>query len=260
MHRSGTSIVALALRRLGVDLVDDVESGDAHNPAGYGEDRDFVEFHRALFDRQWADPGDPSLGHHHDWGYDPAETFDPTTFDAVGDDAARLLDRETGCPWGFKDPRATLVLDAWVRRVRDARVVLVVRQPDAVAASMASLGEGPWRDPVLAHRIWRFYNRRVLDFARRSTVPCVVVDGSLATAAPAAFADVMHRHLALSLDPAGVVFDHLAADRYAVDVDRHRLPLRERVESDILWHRLRRRVARPGPERPAATKERQERT
>lgn len=244
MHRSGTSIVALGLKRLGVVLVDDVEAPADHNPAGYGEDKDFVAFHRRMFDRSWADPGDPDLGHHHDWGYDPAETFDPSAFDAVAGDARALLDREAATtPWGWKDPRTTLVLDRWVALLDDPRVLLVVRHPDAVASSMADLGPSLWRDPVWAHRIWRFYNRRLLAFARTAKVPCLVVDGGLATASVTEFADVVNDGLGLALDPSGVVFDHVRHDRFDRDAPRHRLPMTERAASDLLWRRLRRTAA-----------------
>lgn len=244
MHRSGTSVVSLAIQQLGIDLGG---AGDRspHNPEGYGEDLEVVALHRRLF-RAAFEGSEERAGHHHDWGYDPDETFDAASFGHIEEEVDAFLDRGDGDgPWGWKDPRTTLVLDQWTAALDDPRVLLVVRRPAEVAASMAALGEGPWQDPVLPHRIWRYYNRHVLRFARRTSVPCAIVHGSIGVAPPAALASVLRSRLGLDVDPTGVAFDHIRADRFAGSAPRGDLPTRDRIASELLWRRLDRRAIRP---------------
>ena len=113
---------------------------------------------------------------------------------------------------------------------------------NAVAASMARLGHPGWDDPMVAHRIWRFYNRRLLDFVRTTAVPCAVVRGSIATEPPRRLAAVL-RGLGLPVDDARVAFDHLRPGRFAPSASRRRIPLGERAASERLWWSLRRRCA-----------------
>lgn len=236
MHRSGTSIVSLAVQALGIDLGGPGAVSE-HNPAGYGEDEEFVALHkRMILDAGFA----------HDWAHDPTESFDPACFDRHGAVVDELLERDSGAPadepWGWKDPRTSLVLGRWVERLRDPRVLVVVRPPDAVASSMARLGHPGWDDPAVAHHIWRFYNRRLLDFVVTTTVPCAVVRGSIAIEPPDRLASVLH-DLGLPADAAGVTFDHLRHGRFAESVPRHRIPLGERMASERLWWSLQRRCA-----------------
>lgn len=237
MHRSGTSIVSLTAQRLGIDLGGPGERSE-HSPEGYGEDLEVLSLHRRMFEAAFDGPGDAAVGHHHDWGYDPAETFDQRCFAAIADEVDRLLDRDDGFgAWGWKDPRGTLVLDQWTQRLDDPRVLLVIRHPDDVAASMAKLGWPPFEDPVLAHRIWRFYNRRVLDFASRAEVPCAVVHGSVGSD-PVALATVLREQLGIETDAARADIGHIHRDRYAAGARRRRIGFRDRLASERLWRRL----------------------
>jgi len=48
MHRSGTSLTAAFLQKIGLDLGDNLLKGNYWNPKGYFEDIDFVEFQRTV--------------------------------------------------------------------------------------------------------------------------------------------------------------------------------------------------------------------
>lgn len=49
MHRSGTSMMAGLLARLGVQMGQTLIEPDPHNPLGYFEDADIVGFHQQAF-------------------------------------------------------------------------------------------------------------------------------------------------------------------------------------------------------------------
>lgn len=74
-------------------------------------------------------------------------------------------------PWGFKDPRITLLLDGWFSIVPHLRLVASIRHPVAVAKSLAA------RNGFSEERsfsLWERYNRDVLRW--HSLTGCAVVN------------------------------------------------------------------------------------
>ncbi len=165
MHRSGTSLVASYLVRGGFDFGKRLIAADARNQRGYFEDADVVEFHgRAL--RACTRPDENG---HRDWGWTESEHFDGSALDAFRDEATALAGRHLGdrVPWGWKDPRTTVLLDFWDTLLPDARYLLVYRFPWEVADSLQRIQADVFLDhPDYAYRIWAFYNRRLLAFHR----------------------------------------------------------------------------------------------
>ncbi len=167
MHRSGTSLVASLAAGLGVDLGDRLLAADSANPRGYFEDLDFLGLHRRMLLAATA----PDDGGHRDWGWTESGRLEGGGFDDFRGEAHALLAARAGAgrAWGFKDPRATLLLDFWASLAPASRFVLVYRLPWEVADSMQRLGAEVFlRRPDYAYRIWEFYNRRLLDFRRRA--------------------------------------------------------------------------------------------
>src|SRR5436305_2564424 len=168
MHRSGTSLVAAFLAAAGIDMGGRLLPADAGNPRGYFEDLEVVELNAATL--RAAVPADEPG--HADWGWTESERFDPGVLAGHLAAASALAAKRAGRgrPWGFKDPRTTVLLDAWDEALSGlgARYVLVYRLPWEVAESMPRLGAPVFLDhPEHAYRIWSFYNRRLLDFRRR---------------------------------------------------------------------------------------------
>lgn len=136
MHRSGTSALAGALARLGVELGDRLMQGAADdNPSGFYEHRDVVAAHDAVArscGRTWDDPRPASSGLH-----------DPSARAALGELLDEVVARDfADCPlWAVKDPRMCRFLPVWLelleRRGVEAHCLLIVRSPDEVAASLA---------------------------------------------------------------------------------------------------------------------------
>lgn len=155
MHRSGTSAMAGSLARLGVPLGARLLAAGEDNPKGYFEHEDAVRLDDALLDRldrRWDDPRPLPEG----WlqGAAAAE---------ARREIGRLLEREfAGAPlFALKDPRMCRLLPLWIDALRAAavepRVLLVVRHPSEVAASLhrrdgfgAALSERLWLEHMLA--------------------------------------------------------------------------------------------------------------
>jgi glycosyltransferase involved in cell wall biosynthesis len=157
MHRSGTSMVATLLRAGGVDVGDDADlvAPAADNPRGFVEHRlvtDLNDRLLALLGGAWDLP--PDLAGRDGW-------VDDERLGGLREETDRLLDAlATGGHWGFKDPRTSLVLPWWRSRLGDHRVVVCVRNPLEVAASLSA------RNRCSTHlglHLWDAYHRAIDD-------------------------------------------------------------------------------------------------
>ena len=130
MHRAGTSAVAGCLHELGHALPRSEDLIVAPDNPQHFESRPLVDHNERLLDEHlgsWDVPASPNAR----GAYGPPST-------SWTEDAKQILHSTfPTTPFVMKDPRLCLTLDAW-RPVLDAdtRVVLVVRRPDDVAASL----------------------------------------------------------------------------------------------------------------------------
>ena len=149
MHRSGTSAVAGSLARLGLPMGEHLLAAGEDNPKGYFEHEEAVRIDDALLDalgRRWDDPRELPEG----WLRTPA-----------ADDArvaiAGLLEREFSAAglFALKDPRLCRLLPLWLETLRatgiEPRVLLVVRHPAEVAASLAKRNGF---SPAMSQLLW----------------------------------------------------------------------------------------------------------
>ncbi|HVT59277.1 MAG TPA: glycosyltransferase [Thermoanaerobaculia bacterium] len=218
MHRSGTSLVGAFLNAAGVALGERLLPGNATNPDGYFEDAEIVDLHRRMLCA--AVPGDD--GGHPDWGWSESERLDRGRFvDFAGEAAALIAARAGPRPWGWKDPRTTLALDFWDGLAGGARYLLLYRFPWEVADSMQRLGAAVFLDhPGYAHRIWRFYNRHLLDFHRRHRDRSMLLSADVLLRDPDQLATLLRERAHLSLPGLAPSFAQLIrGDRF---VAQHR--------------------------------------
>lgn len=147
MHRSGTSCLAGCLEDLGLSLGDVVTSAP-HNKKGNRENPRFWPVHDAVLSRVGAA-----------WDNPPTEPVAWTAQERA-DLKAVLADYDAlPTPWGFKDPRATVLLDGWFEVLPDLRLIGSIRHPVAVAGSLVARNS---YDPARSRAIWATYNRALL--------------------------------------------------------------------------------------------------
>lgn len=181
MHRSGTSCLAGCLQDLGLNL-GDVNTAAPHNKKGNREDPRFWAVHDAVLTRVGAA-----------WDRPPLEPVVWTREEKAALKAVLAEYDAVARPWGFKDPRATVLLDGWLETLPDLRLTASIRHPLSVAGSLAARNEFS-QEKSLA--IWAVYNRAVLGW--RSRMPVAVVDYDAADYE----ARVRAMASALGLDPA----------------------------------------------------------
>jgi len=164
MHRSGTSMVARLLNRCGVSLGPDGELLPAapDNPEGFWENRRFLAVNEVILNKlggTWARPPRFVPG------------WETTARVATLLTHARALGAtfERAGVWGWKDPVNSLTIPFWRRAIPDIAVVVCVRHPRDVAASLQAR-HGCSEEVGL--ELWRRYAERLL--GDRGTEPHVV--------------------------------------------------------------------------------------
>ncbi len=161
MHRSGTSLVASAIRAGGVDVGSDLLGADAGNPRGHFEDRDFVRLHEEML----VAAGETWLtGRAH-----PVTDIPPALVERA---RSLVAARSRLDVWGWKDPRTLLFLELWDEILPEPGYLFVYRHPVDVALSLARRGVELRSNPWLALRAWITHDRELLRFVERHPGRC----------------------------------------------------------------------------------------
>ena len=241
MHRSGTSFVAELFKSAGLHIGERLFPGDAGNPRGYFEDEDILALQRSMLAKacQADAVGWP------DWGWTDAETLDEGTW-ANDEPAMRALAEQRKGPkiWGWKDPRTTLLLEQWLHVLPEARFLFIVREPWKVAASIQRLPAEIFRArPEIGARIWLFYNRRLLAFAKKHSERCVIMPMPWLANTPHS----VLTHAITKLEVEGLRFDAARSreildgrkqDAQSSDAEHERTFRLEYRDSVVLWQQL----------------------
>ena len=154
MHRSGTSMVTRLLNLCGLYLGDekDLIPNEEDNPEGFWEHIKFQGINEqilGLFDGAWDAP--PAF--ETNWESSPYLTD-------VNRKTQRLIDEiSVQSPWGWKDPRNSLTMSFWQRRVPDLKIVLCLRNPFDVYRSLARRG---YASSLFSYNLWLQYNQQLL--------------------------------------------------------------------------------------------------
>jgi predicted O-linked N-acetylglucosamine transferase (SPINDLY family) len=199
MHRSGTSLTAAFLQKIGLDLGDNLLKGNYWNPKGYFEDIDFVEFQRTVLQAccQSEETNFP------DWGWTESEQLDRQKLNSNIETAKQLVKSRSHQSkfWGWKDPRTSLMLDFWNQIIPNACYLFVYRYPWDVTDSILRLNIPFFsQNPESCLKIWKFYNRHILDFYKKHSHQCLLVSLNALLASPDRVLELLKSKLALPLN------------------------------------------------------------
>lgn len=160
MHRSGTSLAALALQALGADFgpTGRLYGADDWNAAGYLERLEVVDLNsRAItgFERT-AGRGRALMSQLSYLRMPPVGTIDRRL-----DDMAGLVTSTSVALAGLavKDPRFCVTLGGWKRHGEVDGLAVAIRHPSASVASLQRRNRLP---PVIGHRFWAWHMRAIL--------------------------------------------------------------------------------------------------
>jgi len=134
MHRSGTSMVSQVLEGCGLYLgnKNDLLSSTQDNPSGYWEFRDLVEFSDQLLESIGASWNEISPLMSKNW-------LSKIKIEQQISESIRILETliQVDKPWGWKDPRATILLPFWRCLLPNFKLIVCVRNPLEVAFSLS---------------------------------------------------------------------------------------------------------------------------
>lgn len=168
MHRSGSSMVARILEKLGVYLGEEQDfiEKQVDNPDGYWENRAFIYINERLlhvFGIAWDFvPQLPTT-----WQQLPK--LDPLLYN----DAINLIDRfKHHHYWGWKDPRNSLTLPFWQGLLPELKIIVCVRSPIDVHRSLWKRG---YSSPTFSFNLWKTYYESITQSVIRTDTRSVLV-------------------------------------------------------------------------------------
>jgi hypothetical protein len=171
--RSGTSLVAGLLHRLGVNMGNEKSflPANADNPTGYYEDSHFVFLNDAILSRAdgtvWAPP--------------PRSRIKAAGKHFSDEITRRLGSRESELPWGWKDPRNCLTLECYLSHCKP-KVVVCNRDPLLIAESITKMNDS--MDHQTAFNIATEYFERLISVIRTEGVECLIMHHELVIMEP----------------------------------------------------------------------------
>jgi hypothetical protein len=159
MHRSGTSCLTGSLQDSGLFL-GECHTWNKHNEKGNRENQKFVDLHDDIL----AQNGGA-------WDAPPAKVVWSDEHIAR---AKALLAAHAGEPnFGFKDPRALLVLDGWKSLYPGIEFIGIYRHPNAVAKSLEKRSSKSREDSL---KLWYSYNSVMYQEFKKCPFPILCFD------------------------------------------------------------------------------------
>ncbi len=230
MHRSGTSLVASILHSAGLDVGKKLMSAHENNNAkGFFENLEFVRFHEQVLD---------SLGESR-FGWTTKNGLDVP--DAFAGQVTELLTNNvcTGA-WGWKDPRTTLFLNFWARRLPAANFVFVYRRPWEVIDSLFRRGDPAFQDnPRLAVETWITYNQAICDFLSVDRSRGLLAGVQSIVDEPDGFVSEINQRFGMKLSkPSSEIFDESLIERSTQDTEGAVITRRFFPEAIELYEKL----------------------
>jgi len=160
MHRSGTSSLIGSLEECGLHL-GEVGTSAKFNQKGHREPRELNALHEDVLITSGGA-----------WHLPPAQVTWSTKHKKKRDDF--ISGRAGLALWGFKDPRAVLVLDGWLEAIPDLELVGTFRHPAVVARSLQRRHGGETPDMWL--QLWLAYNTPLLELHTQRDLPIIDFD------------------------------------------------------------------------------------
>jgi hypothetical protein len=154
MHRSGTSVITRLLQLHGLKLGAEDCLLEAHpsNPLGHFEHKEILEINETLlrhFGGSWDKPPKLPLDWQNDLTVQNLMARGKDLIDSLADSK----------PWGWKEPRTTVLLPFWQSLLPDLRYVICMRNPLEVAHSLLARNG---MTIVEAAELWRLYTRAAI--------------------------------------------------------------------------------------------------
>jgi hypothetical protein len=157
MHRSGTSLTTSILQKAGLNIGSELLGAGEGNIKGHFENCDFFNFHRKVFHSYSMNTDGWELKRMNNLN-EPLEA-----------EASEIIEKNKVGAWGWKDPRTTLFLRFWEKKLPEANYLFIYRNPWEVVDSLYRRNSDPViiKEPWEAFKAWNFYNREIIEMYKR---------------------------------------------------------------------------------------------
>lgn len=133
--RSGTSMVAGILSKIGVDMGEDAWHKSRANPTGYFEDVDFFQLNEAILEAAGGDRRDP-----------PSRKDILRKKELFNERVKELIDSKEKELWGWKDPRNVLTIDIYIEHIDNPYIIICSRELDSIILSYSTMTGLSYKD------------------------------------------------------------------------------------------------------------------
>jgi hypothetical protein len=175
MHRSGTSMVAGVLHHLGVDLGEDLPGKQVSNPLGHYEDGDFLQLNERILASaggSWDRPPDSEAI------LSQGAIFQEEIQALIASRKAHNQER----PWGWKDPRTSIVAELYLPYLENPHLIWCLRPPHDIAASLQARNRIHLQ---AAEQITAIYHRQIEELLdRHPELPLLKMDYNQLVSSP----------------------------------------------------------------------------
>lgn len=154
MHRSATSFLAKAIAEQGVNMGRRLMRAGKWNPQGYYENLDFVELNDLILKEAGGS-----------WRNPPSEIELLNAANKHEDLIKETIERNKDELWGWKDPRTSITLPAYMPFLSgDIYLIAVFRKPERVALSLQRRDGMSIEEGI---KLAKEYNSRIIKHIRR---------------------------------------------------------------------------------------------
>jgi len=153
MHKSGTSMVAGVLEKLGVNIGKELLSPHWSNPLGHFENVKFVNLNERILKEakgSWSEP--------------PKEEYILSLKEKFSEEIQKLIEKEESKIWGWKDPRTSLTIELYLPYLKNPYFFVCHRNIKAIAEE---LKERDNMEIVKGENLAKLYEKRINDFFQK---------------------------------------------------------------------------------------------
>lgn len=155
MHRSGTSLIAGILEKLGVNMGERQVGVHWSNPLGHYENIDFVKMDDKILEKAggtWDNPPDVS------------KILELSSDKELMQEIENVVKKNEDVIWGWKVPTTSLTIELYLPFLTNPHFIICYRDPEAIAKSLKKRDD---MDREKALQLTDFYVKSIKDFFER---------------------------------------------------------------------------------------------
>ena len=153
MHKSGTSMVAGVLEKLGVNMGKELLGPHWSNPLGHFENVKFVNLNERILKEAKGS-----------WDNPPKEENILSLKEKFFEEIEKLIEKEESEIWGWKDPRTSLTIELYLPYLKNPHFFVCHRNIKAIAEE---LKERDNMEIVKGEKLAKLYEKRIDEFFQK---------------------------------------------------------------------------------------------